>query len=158
MFPHKMRNCQSKEKEKNMLISNHTMEQKVKRCHPTLPSLQFSLAIMKCQNIKIKEKSKLTKAVHCRTHNFFMELRNFFSSYKYSVHVIFIVFSVSLQSHAMGAQIWEPFSIFVKTERKFLIYPICKMENKTFELLYTCLLYTSPSPRDLSTSRMPSSA
>ena len=26
------------------------------------------------------------------------------------------------------------------------------------ELLGTCLLYTSPSPRDLSTSRMPSSA
>ena len=25
-------------------------------------------------------------------------------------------------------------------------------------LLYYCLLYTSPSPRDLSTSRMPSSA
>ena len=25
-------------------------------------------------------------------------------------------------------------------------------------LLWTCLLYTSPSPRDLSTSRMPSSA
>ena len=27
-----------------------------------------------------------------------------------------------------------------------------------FALFYTCLLYTSPSPRDLSTSRMPSSA
>ena len=27
-----------------------------------------------------------------------------------------------------------------------------------FENLYSCLLYTSPSPRDLSTSRMPSSA
>ena len=26
------------------------------------------------------------------------------------------------------------------------------------QILYTCLLYTSPSPRDLSTSRMPSSA
>ena len=26
------------------------------------------------------------------------------------------------------------------------------------DLLLTCLLYTSPSPRDLSTSRMPSSA
>ena len=26
------------------------------------------------------------------------------------------------------------------------------------EKIYTCLLYTSPSPRDLSTSRMPSSA
>ena len=28
----------------------------------------------------------------------------------------------------------------------------------TAEGIYTCLLYTSPSPRDLSTSRMPSSA
>ena len=27
-----------------------------------------------------------------------------------------------------------------------------------FKLMYSCLLYTSPSPRDLSTSRMPSSA
>ena len=27
-----------------------------------------------------------------------------------------------------------------------------------FERAYSCLLYTSPSPRDLSTSRMPSSA
>ena len=27
-----------------------------------------------------------------------------------------------------------------------------------FIIIYTCLLYTSPSPRDLSTSRMPSSA
>ena len=26
------------------------------------------------------------------------------------------------------------------------------------DIYYTCLLYTSPSPRDLSTSRMPSSA
>ena len=26
------------------------------------------------------------------------------------------------------------------------------------EIVWTCLLYTSPSPRDLSTSRMPSSA
>ena len=29
---------------------------------------------------------------------------------------------------------------------------------KTTEHVITCLLYTSPSPRDLSTSRMPSSA
>ena len=31
-------------------------------------------------------------------------------------------------------------------------------ERKAFGLITTCLLYTSPSPRDLSTSRMPSSA
>ena len=30
--------------------------------------------------------------------------------------------------------------------------------SNCIELSYTCLLYTSPSPRDLSTSRMPSSA
>eukprot|EP00831_Metopus_contortus_P011585 TRINITY_DN14613_c0_g1_i1.p1 TRINITY_DN14613_c0_g1~~TRINITY_DN14613_c0_g1_i1.p1 ORF type:complete len:145 (+),score=13.95 TRINITY_DN14613_c0_g1_i1:212-646(+) len=30
--------------------------------------------------------------------------------------------------------------------------------SKTTDRLLTCLLYTSPSPRDLSTSRMPSSA
>ena len=29
---------------------------------------------------------------------------------------------------------------------------------QVFDNLYYCLLYTSPSPRDLSTSRMPSSA
>ena len=29
---------------------------------------------------------------------------------------------------------------------------------KTLEIIESCLLYTSPSPRDLSTSRMPSSA
>ena len=29
---------------------------------------------------------------------------------------------------------------------------------KEIELIISCLLYTSPSPRDLSTSRMPSSA
>ena len=36
-----------------------------------------------------------------------------------------------------------------------------ELEDKDFEYVFTlcsCLLYTSPSPRDLSTSRMPSSA
>ena len=40
----------------------------------------------------------------------------------------------------------------VTTERRFMPgYVLVRMEM-------TCLLYTSPSPRDLSTSRMPSSA
>ena len=33
-----------------------------------------------------------------------------------------------------------------------------RLENQGVITGYTCLLYTSPSPRDLSTSRMPSSA
>ena len=40
--------------------------------------------------------------------------------------------------------------------------PVYDRENRffdeDFEELKACLLYTSPSPRDLSTSRMPSSA
>ena len=34
----------------------------------------------------------------------------------------------------------------------------CNMYTSPHLQSYTCLLYTSPSPRDLSTSRMPSSA
>jgi len=34
----------------------------------------------------------------------------------------------------------------------------CSLPSVTWTGAYTCLLYTSPSPRDLSTSRMPSSA
>ena len=35
---------------------------------------------------------------------------------------------------------------------------ICKLDVCHRSLLYTCLLYTSPSPRDRQKSRMPSSA
>ena len=34
----------------------------------------------------------------------------------------------------------------------------CINNQKQLQMAHTCLLYTSPSPRDLSTSRMPSSA
>ena len=35
---------------------------------------------------------------------------------------------------------------------------LIKKSGQDPEEVYSCLLYTSPSPRDLSTSRMPSSA
>ena len=38
-------------------------------------------------------------------------------------------------------------------------YPLVKLEiSRTSHPYYTCLLYTSPSPRDRNVSRMPSSA
>ena len=37
-------------------------------------------------------------------------------------------------------------------------YPEGKQQSAVMALLYICLLYTSPSPRDMRRSRMPSSA
>ena len=48
--------------------------------------------------------------------------------------------------------------IYAKTEGKNVIVKDILGAVKKFENCYICLLYTSPSPRDLSTSRMPSSA
>ena len=42
--------------------------------------------------------------------------------------------------------------------RCLLLIPQANLENQPFRRVLLCLLYTSPSPRDLSTSRMPSSA
>ena len=42
------------------------------------------------------------------------------------------------------------------TSTPFDEYPVC--EGEWVEMAYTCLLYTSPSPRDVEESRMPSSA
>ena len=44
-------------------------------------------------------------------------------------------------------------------ERKILLTPgMVDLGNKQYEENYNCLLYTSPSPRDATLSRMPSSA
>ena len=51
-------------------------------------------------------------------------------------------------------QPWH-FAIVESRETKALIRKAAEAEEQEF---YNCLLYTSPSPRDLSTSRMPSSA
>ena len=52
---------------------------------------------------------------------------------------------------------------FLVREEKILIMALetedlKQITNAVIEIMSSCLLYTSPSPRDLSTSRMPSSA
>ena len=47
--------------------------------------------------------------------------------------------------------------IGVASRKEKKIYQSCHILHKQGKY-YICLLYTSPSPRDLSTSRMPSSA
>ena len=53
------------------------------------------------------------------------------------------------------------FSIPKKFSKALLVLFLIGAPNAIaapYESTYSCLLYTSPSPRDLSTSRMPSSA
>ena len=48
--------------------------------------------------------------------------------------------------------------IFRNKKKPILVVAGCVAQAENEEMLKSCLLYTSPSPRDLSTSRMPSSA
>ena len=45
-----------------------------------------------------------------------------------------------------------------RQERNFPMFNDAQMEKNLMESMGTCLLYTSPSPRDMRRSRMPSSA
>ena len=66
--------------------------------------------------------------------------------------------------HSVAQEISDHFTFlvpghaFVPAFRKRLWDGKIRLFNVMNRLLYGCLLYTSPSPRDLSTSRMPSSA
>ena len=62
---------------------------------------------------------------------------------------LFVLLIVGLRGWAIGTAYYSwKFSGPVSSEEQI----------PANEAAYTCLLYTSPSPRDLSTSRMPSSA
>ena len=63
--------------------------------------------------------------------------------------------------HVLGKECVEIFSNFVWTsegDRNKIEAAEEKFNDHCAPLTSSCLLYTSPSPRDLSTSRMPSSA
>ena len=49
-------------------------------------------------------------------------------------------------------------ALLADTVAKFADHEAAIFSSQNIRWTYACLLYTSPSPRDLSTSRMPSSA
>eukprot|EP00831_Metopus_contortus_P031890 TRINITY_DN25900_c0_g1_i2.p4 TRINITY_DN25900_c0_g1~~TRINITY_DN25900_c0_g1_i2.p4 ORF type:complete len:101 (+),score=6.70 TRINITY_DN25900_c0_g1_i2:497-799(+) len=61
---------------------------------------------------------------------------------------------VELMGHTLGQENSKEASHYING----LNLTICFLSKKNQLRKYICLLYTSPSPRDLSTSRMPSSA
>ena len=64
-----------------------------------------------------------------------------------------------LEGELVGSGVdWIDLKLVGITVRVFVPENTVDGRNLTDGLLRVCLLYTSPSPRDLSTSRMPSSA
>ena len=61
---------------------------------------------------------------------------------------------ITLKHEVNGQEVRRAYSISSAPSSGILTVGIKKVEGGIF----SCLLYTSPSPRDLSTSRMPSSA
>ena len=70
-------------------------------------------------------------------------------------HKLFAWYVCDWMPMAVGIDFWGP-----TIKSKYLMVDKFKvpMDNSGKSKVYVCLLYTSPSPRDLSTSRMPSSA
>ena len=67
---------------------------------------------------------------------------------------IYLIFGICAVAVSIGKTLAVNFGISKYLSKK----PYEGDYNFKKVVLYTCLLYTSPSPRDLSTSRMPSSA
>ena len=63
-----------------------------------------------------------------------------------------------LASTTFSFVVGEFFIVFFGTPRLYVEKFFGQAEAAGWVLIVACLLYTSPSPRDLSTSRMPSSA
>ena len=55
-------------------------------------------------------------------------------------------------------QTFDPAGVGARSVRECLLLQINKKKDQNNEILQVCLLYTSPSPRDATLSRMPSSA
>ena len=64
----------------------------------------------------------------------------------------------SLRSMDRKKEIQESLSELIKDDQTLEFCELDLMHDKGWDQAVSCLLYTSPSPRDLSTSRMPSSA
>ena len=75
-----------------------------------------------------------------------------------------VVWNKEKETHSATKVTLERLHTFFNDERPGIIFPSGRLSKLTLFGLWdrewekTCLLYTSPSPRDLSTSRMPSSA
>ena len=63
-----------------------------------------------------------------------------------------------VRRYANTAKSNDELIIYARVEGKENRYTGKRSKHTGNVILYVCLLYTSPSPRDLSTSRMPSSA
>ena len=90
------------------------------------------------------------------------EQDEYFEMNGYHIHAFRVKHAVLCYGYSVEIKRSGRFSVERAKEKEIpmrLWNPLQKGNTVEFEgRVYTCLLYTSPSPRDLSTSRMPSSA
>ena len=74
--------------------------------------------------------------------------------------LLLLLFSCSEKKQSLPEllETWQGKVVSFPTNPVFTRYGKDTVDFNIHPSPYTCLLYTSPSPRDLSTSRMPSSA
>ena len=94
---------------------------------------------------------------------FFQKLRSFDYVLLLSILFLGVISNLSMYSTDGAEFLYHTKSHLLRfvvffTLMVFLSFLSLRFWHATAYLFYICLLYTSPSPRDLSTSRMPSSA
>ena len=126
----------------------------------------------KCREIQFNEQMNSIPAikVNARINN--VEIKNFVNIWLKNVSTVgftacvkeMVTFSgtrkvnVSYVAATSGSDFTQEATHFIHKSTTDDLSDTCINKNLQNEYLNTCLLYTSPSPRDLSTSRMPSSA
>eukprot|EP01016_Furgasonia_blochmanni_P025387 TRINITY_DN2727_c0_g1_i15.p1 TRINITY_DN2727_c0_g1~~TRINITY_DN2727_c0_g1_i15.p1 ORF type:complete len:120 (+),score=14.30 TRINITY_DN2727_c0_g1_i15:467-826(+) len=102
---------------------------------------------------KIGSMAKEKRILKCSKEEMIVgKMLQFFTGYSTEIYFQAVLSSMiqkGLVEHAPFLHFSEFFYLFQSFERLMLFFKYC---------LYTCLLYTSPSPRDGLLSRMPSSA
>ena len=137
-----------------LLVTNHTYDV-IGSMYPSKEmgggsGLKFSAdSIIFLSKRKEKDGTEVVgNVIHCKNHKSRLTKEN-------AMVDVLLRYDTGLNRHYGLVELGLKYNIFGKAGNRIELSDGSKIYEKQ---IYACLLYTSPSPRDLSTSRMPSSA